>query len=486
LSTPNQEGYPERSQPKAITPTGIPALDESIGGGLQRGSLILLAGTAGSGKTLFASRFLYEGARLYGEKGIYVSFQEPKTTFTEFMKRFGYDFPKLEKEGMERILDYPTFTEQATPLILTRIVEEVQRIQAKRLVIDSFTALSTCLPDKLDSRAVLHDIFSKITRALNCTTLLVIERPIGSESIGDSIEEFVADAVLILRHTEFDQRPLRILEVRKTRGQKILTTKMHYTLDRGFEAYTPPKEPPPTTQKWRTIPDSEDRFSTGSQDLDKLLGGGYPRGSYALIDIGEDIPDTIRHLFTIPIMLNFLSQSRGVTVVPRPNSNAQMVKNRLARHIEEEKIKQLLRVYEKSGYTTDPAISVPYQGVNPERDNETYIESWEELKRRTEGRPVLRIVAADTDEYTYGLTGVIRTATNNIARTAIQGDLGIAIAAPHLECTRHLSQLSHTHLRMREHYGNFLIYGVRPRTAIHIGDIDTSRGAPELKLDPVR
>ena len=57
-------------------PTGINSLDALIEGGFPRGSLILLAGNPGTGKTIFSMQFLFKGAEDYGESGIYVSFAE--------------------------------------------------------------------------------------------------------------------------------------------------------------------------------------------------------------------------------------------------------------------------------------------------------------------------------------------------------------------------------------------------------------------------
>ncbi|MEB3860231.1 MAG: KaiC domain-containing protein, partial [Desulfurococcales archaeon] len=53
--------------------SGIEGLDELLGGGIPRGSIILVAGHPGSGKTVFSAKFLYEGATRWGEPGLYVS-----------------------------------------------------------------------------------------------------------------------------------------------------------------------------------------------------------------------------------------------------------------------------------------------------------------------------------------------------------------------------------------------------------------------------
>ncbi|MEM4983217.1 MAG: ATPase domain-containing protein, partial [Candidatus Bathyarchaeia archaeon] len=79
-------------------PTGISGLDEVLGGGFPRGSLIILAGNPGTGKTIFSAIFLYNGIVNYGERGVYVSFAENREAFLSNMLSLGLDFERLEEE----------------------------------------------------------------------------------------------------------------------------------------------------------------------------------------------------------------------------------------------------------------------------------------------------------------------------------------------------------------------------------------------------
>jgi hypothetical protein len=72
--------------------TGIEGFDAQIEEGIPKGSLVLLAGDAGSCKTIFAAQYLYQGASKLGEPGIYVSLAEDRETFLKNMKRMGMDF----------------------------------------------------------------------------------------------------------------------------------------------------------------------------------------------------------------------------------------------------------------------------------------------------------------------------------------------------------------------------------------------------------
>jgi circadian clock protein KaiC len=89
-------------------PTGIPGLDNLIQGGFPKGSLIVVAGNPGSGKTILSSQFLYYGAVDYGERGIYVPFAENRKSFMSNLANLGLNFVKLEKEGKFKFLDMVT------------------------------------------------------------------------------------------------------------------------------------------------------------------------------------------------------------------------------------------------------------------------------------------------------------------------------------------------------------------------------------------
>jgi circadian clock protein KaiC len=122
--------------------SGIDGLDELLGGGFPRGGLIVLAGNPGTGKTIFSAQFLYRGAVDHGECGIYVSFAEDKDQFYGNMKALGLDFERLEREGQFSFLDMLTVREAGISSILELIIGKVAETGAKRLVIDSFSAMA--------------------------------------------------------------------------------------------------------------------------------------------------------------------------------------------------------------------------------------------------------------------------------------------------------------------------------------------------------
>ena len=87
-------------------PTGIHGLDQITGGGLPRGRVTLVAGSAGAGKTLLGLEFLVAGARRYGEPGVLVSFEESEAKVTLNVRSLGFDLDQLRRDGLLVMLSF--------------------------------------------------------------------------------------------------------------------------------------------------------------------------------------------------------------------------------------------------------------------------------------------------------------------------------------------------------------------------------------------
>lgn len=198
-------------------PTGIVGLDDMVEGGFPRGSLILLAGSPGSGKTIASAQFIHHGAKNLDENGVYVSFAERREFFLDNMKRFGLNFEMLESKGNFRFLDMMTTREEVMSLTIDIVLKEVLAIDAKRLVIDSFSAMAQAFKRKIDARIILH-MLDKLMRQTGCTTLLLVELPIGSKTLGLGFEEFVADGIILFEIINEKEGIRKRAVIRKMRG----------------------------------------------------------------------------------------------------------------------------------------------------------------------------------------------------------------------------------------------------------------------------
>jgi circadian clock protein KaiC len=158
----------------------------------------MLAGNPGTGKTVFATKFLCTGIADYGEPGIYVSFGEnKKTLIVNMATQFGPELEESLKSEKLRFLEYTVMTDVGLEAVLKSIVDEIRRVGARRLVIDSYSAMAP-LFEKDGARTVLHAVLGEIIRDAGCTTIVICEVPRGEMNLGSGVEEFVADGVMLL------------------------------------------------------------------------------------------------------------------------------------------------------------------------------------------------------------------------------------------------------------------------------------------------
>jgi circadian clock protein KaiC len=254
-------------------PTGIAGLDPLIQGGLPSRSLIVLGGRPGTGKTLLGARFLYEGAS-NGEPSIYVSFAENKIQFLSNMRKFGLDFQKLIDRGTFEFIDLTTVSAEAVSDALNLVLNRVAEMRAKRLVVDSFTAIAQAFEKLIDARIALHVILGRLVREEGCTTLLLVEMPYGTERIGLGIEEFVADGIITLDSIPHKGGYLRTISVKKMRGTQIKLDQSTYDIssENGFEVF-------PALELGIEPGLGINRVSTKILGFDDMTEGGFPERS---------------------------------------------------------------------------------------------------------------------------------------------------------------------------------------------------------------
>jgi len=446
-----------------------------------------LAGNPGTGKTIFSAQFLYRGAVEHGERGVYVSFAEDKEAFYRNMKEFGFDFERLEREGLFSFLDMLTVREAGVSSILELIIGKVAGLGAKRLVVDSFSAMAQAFKEPHDARIVLHTILGRVARSMGCTTLLIVEVPHGKSKIGLGIEEFVADGIIVLKKGFLDHRPFRELEILKMRGAPTPEVQAVFTLKGGFRVFTPLKpKPVERPSRFKPRPDPEGYFSTGSQDLDELLGGGYPRGSLALMEVDGRVSLLQYHLVKTPTLWNFMAQGRGVVVIPSTGVDHTLLRRwALEGGFTTDEVNSLLRVCVRHYPELRPEPYVVALKGEVLEDYEKYAGVEQELRART-GRPLLHIFGADALIDTYGEREALWLVRSHLTMARRTGDLCIVVLRPgYPRAAEVLGGAADVHLKVTREHGSVLVYGVKPRTNLHVLEMDVSEGYSMPKLMPI-
>ena len=256
--------------------TGVPGLDSLIEGGIPKGSTLMVVGNSGSGKTILCSHFLYDGLTTKEENGLYISFSESKAQFYANLKTVGMDFDKFERQTKFAFLDFASLTKDGIQDALEEILATIRTINPKRLVLDSFSALSLAFEHQSEARTTIHVLLGKILRAEGITSILVMEVPYGRENMGSGIEESVVDGIIRLDHTDDNVLPI-IVRVFKMRGTSINREPHVCTISKnGMVLY-------PKQSLRLTYVVSEERISSGIAGLDERIGNGFIKGTATAI-----------------------------------------------------------------------------------------------------------------------------------------------------------------------------------------------------------
>jgi circadian clock protein KaiC len=277
-------GAAQRRLTKA--PTGISGFDSLSHGGLPAGRTTLVAGSSGSGKTVFAAQFLAAGILEHGEAGVFVTFEEPPADIRANMIGFGWDIAAWEREGRWAFVDASPDPEVEVLEsgdydlggLLARIAGAVDKVGAKRLSIDSLGAIFSQFQDAAIVRKELFRM-AHTARQLGVTAVMTAERideygPIARHGV----EEFLSDNVVVLRNVLDDEQRRRTVEILKFRGTDHLKGEYPFAIvgDRGIAVIT-------LTGIELQQQSTNVRVSSGNQELDGMCGGGFFRDSVVLV-----------------------------------------------------------------------------------------------------------------------------------------------------------------------------------------------------------
>ena len=279
-----QRKNPPPTLPKV--PTGIQGLDELTGGGLPQGRPTLLCGSAGCGKTLIAMEFLVRGAMEFGEPGVFMAFEERTEELVQNFKSLGHDlnalvaqkklaldFVRVERSEIEETGAYDLDG------LFIRLGHAIDRIGAKRVVLDTIETLFSGLTNGTILRAELRRLFRWL-KDKGVTAIVTGER--GETSLTrHGLEEYVADCVILIDNRMSEGMATRRLRIVKYRGSSHGTGEYPFLIDDAGLSLLP------ITSLGLKHEASTERVSSGLPDLDAMMGNrGYYRGSSVLVSGG--------------------------------------------------------------------------------------------------------------------------------------------------------------------------------------------------------
>ncbi len=206
--------------------SGIPGLDQLLDGGIPERSLVLLSGGPGTGKTIFAQQFIWEGLS-NNEGGVYVALGEHPIQVRTNMEIFGWNAKDYEKKGKLAIIDaFSAGLSRTNEKYIIQDIGDINEVtdvlriaikntSAKRVVIDPVTTLY--INEPISARSVILQL-KRVIVGLGCTAIFISETSPGEKGFGDPGVEQGADGIIRLDLDEKDGELIRSLVIWKMRG----------------------------------------------------------------------------------------------------------------------------------------------------------------------------------------------------------------------------------------------------------------------------
>ncbi|MBF0096807.1 MAG: circadian clock protein KaiC [Magnetococcales bacterium] len=354
--------------------TGIEGFDLIAEGGLPKGRTTLVAGTAGSAKTVFAAQFLAEGIRRHQQAGVFVTFEEPPTDIRRNLLSMSWDILQWETDGLWTFVDVSPIPgmEQIEAgnfdlgALLARIEHAIRKVGAKRVAIDSLGAVFSQFTNSSMVREEMRRLGAAL-RNMGITAVLTAER---TQEFGEiarfGVEEFVADNVVILRNVLEEEKRRRTVEILKFRGTTHQKGEYPFTVlpDSGIVVI-------PVSAIELKQRSSDLRVSSGNAELNRMTGGGFFQDSLILVSGATGCGKT---LMTAEFIAASITHGERCLLFAYEESREQLFRNASGwgydfKRFEEEGLLKVICAYPETAGLEDHLIRIKshIDGFKPRR-----------------------------------------------------------------------------------------------------------------------
>ena len=266
-------------------PTGVPGLDEILGGGLPEYSFNIIAGAPGSGKTTLAHQIMFANATPETPAIYFTVLGEPAIKMLRYQQQFSF-FDQAKMDGSLKFVNLSQLVlEQDLGAVLDAIIKEVEAVNAKIVVVDSFRTVvrkaqseaNAGITSEMELQGFVQRLALHLT-SWQATTFLIGEYVEGE--LRDNPVFTVADGLFWLYQVVERNSIVRKMQVMKTRGQESVPGLHTFRITQGG-VQTFPRTFGLSTESGHVK--GKRRLSTGIAKLDAMLGGGVPEGESMLL-----------------------------------------------------------------------------------------------------------------------------------------------------------------------------------------------------------
>jgi circadian clock protein KaiC len=268
--------------------TGVPGLDNLLGGGLPEYSFNLIAGTPGSGKTTLAHQIMFSLANPNNRALFFTVLGEPTLKMLRYQQQFPFFEASKLKDSIRYINLAADLVDGDFDRVLARIIEEVKNYAPSLVFVDSFRSIVHSAKVSEDGESALQRFVQQLGTQMSswqATTFLIGEYLIPESESSPVFA--IADGILWLAQNLHRNSLVRKIQVVKIRGQAQAPGLHTFRIGKsGIEIYpraivNPGAAAEPTT----SLPTEQERVAMGIAGMDEMLGGGLPVG-YSLLVVG--------------------------------------------------------------------------------------------------------------------------------------------------------------------------------------------------------
>lgn len=213
--------------------TGVDGLDEMLRGGFLPGSMVLVRGAPGIGKTSLALQFLIEGAR-QEETGLFISFEEFPSSLYRDAESLGWNLEELERKGrLHMMFTSPEVFLASLDPPNSRLNRLIRQANVQRMVLDSISHFDRLTNDRKELRRIYTTVANGLRREDVTAMLLGEENRSDYQQAFKGGLSFIVDAIILMRYVEIESAMQRAILVLKMRGSDHAKTIRRYEIDTG-------------------------------------------------------------------------------------------------------------------------------------------------------------------------------------------------------------------------------------------------------------
>ncbi len=420
------------------------------------GRSVLIRGDPGTGKTSLVLQLLDYHSK-NGFKSVYQSTRLSAKTLKSHQPHFEVvqgkygTVPRLE----EQQIGFQDSRRMDGVRAISGLRQYLEQVANPFVVLDSWEGLF------FESHTLGVEEISKLVEDYDARFVVVTERREQTDL------DYLLDGVVVLRRKYHEGRIVREIELKKLRGVSIMQSRFLFTLDSGKFRYLPPLRVPANgegdDQVGSPIEPNGKLYSSGSPSLDQLLGGGFQRGSFNLLEAENDVPDEVKALFLRTLLSNFVNTGHGVLYIPFIGASREDLSGTLP-NLSDQTIERSISILSYDPSDAKKASSL--QG-DLRSDVQLINSKLDEMQKRIPNKPLLIVQSQDAFEGLYGAESVSKVLAESIAVLKSRGNIRIQLATPGVKLLSELRAFSDIDVHIEVIHGTPVLYTSKPQSVLH-------------------